>query len=222
MQSPGASPWVSCSDAVAVATTANMFSEVRIDSSTAGEDSSTDSAQTPVGWGGGILEQHTPRQDRSSDLAWRNARSATSDLQSRKMPSSRTRGKQSARPGYRRLWNQLTAMRSGPGGAAGVQSELTVEDLVALIQKLPSDIPVVPAVAESLWTLDSRAAAALLKELSKVGLTQRAFELFDWLRDLPPTHELHGLCDVFTYTTGMTPVSPAALMPSCVPCVMTE
>lgn len=48
-----------------------------------------------------------------------------------------------------------------------------------------------------------RALAALLKELSKTGLREVAFEIFDWLRSLD--EQLHpdyaGLLDVFTYTT---------------------
>jgi hypothetical protein len=48
-----------------------------------------------------------------------------------------------------------------------------------------------------------RALAALLKELSKTGLREVAFEIFDWLRSL--NEQMHpeyaGLLDVFTYTT---------------------
>ena len=43
----------------------------------------------------------------------------------------------------------------------------------------------------------------MLKELSKTGLREVAFEIFDWLRTLD--EQLHpdyvGLLDVFTYTT---------------------
>jgi hypothetical protein len=34
----------------------------------------------------------------------------------------------------------------------------------------------------------------------------RAAELFDWLRQLPETHELAHLCDVYTYTTAISHV----------------
>ncbi len=54
---------------------------------------------------------------------------------------------------------------------------------------------------QGLHCLDSSAMAALLKELSKQGQVKRAFELFDWLRQLPPTHPLASLCDLYTYTT---------------------
>ncbi|KAK9795872.1 hypothetical protein WJX73_003023 [Symbiochloris irregularis] len=185
-----------------VASTSQLLADFSLDNHRASDHSSTDSVVTPVGWAGGLLEQPRPRPERSSaDLRWSNRRSPTAGSSpGENGPSSRSRGKPSSRPGYRRLWNQVT---SGHGGNLGPDSsgDLTVEDLVALVQKLPGDVPVVPAVSEGLWTLDSRALAALLKELNKAGLTQRAFELFDWLRELPSSHELYALCDVFTYTT---------------------
>ncbi|KAK9815102.1 hypothetical protein WJX73_007516 [Symbiochloris irregularis] len=52
----------------------------------------------------------------------------------------------------------------------------------------------------ALYHFDSRAAALLLKDLSKVGLGHRAVELFDWLRKLTEAQPLHALCDVYTYT----------------------
>ena len=61
--------------------------------------------------------------------------------------------------------------------------------------------PAVSAVEPGLQHLDSSALAALLKELSKQGHIRRAVEIFDWLRGLPPDHDLHRLCDLYTYTT---------------------
>lgn len=80
-------------------------------------------------------------------------------------------------------------------------SEMSVEDLVRIIQSLPQDQSVVLTVSQALCYLDSRALAALLKELSKVGCPNRAIELFDWLRGFEAGHELSSLCDVYTYTT---------------------
>ena len=37
----------------------------------------------------------------------------------------------------------------------------------------------------------------------QVGLSNRAMELFDWLRGLEPSHDLAALCDV--YTCGPNP-----------------
>lgn len=76
-----------------------------------------------------------------------------------------------------------------------------MEDIVRVVQGLPIDKPAPPIVSHALYHLDSRAVAALLKELARVGRLQRAFELFDWLRALEGGHELGRLCDVYTYTT---------------------
>ena len=82
--------------------------------------------------------------------------------------------------------------------------QLSVEDLVAIVQRLPPGMPAVPAVALGLHGLDSRACAALLKELSSNGLPHHALAIFDWLQSLPMENQLSRLCDVFTYTTGDT------------------
>lgn len=55
---------------------------------------------------------------------------------------------------------------------------------------------------------ECRALAALLKELCKSGATNVANELFTWLRQLPPTHKLAALCDIYTYTTMIVSVVP--------------
>ncbi len=64
--------------------------------------------------------------------------------------------------------------------------------------------------AQGLHCLDSSATAALLKELSKQGQAKRAFEIFDWLRQLPATHALAPLCDLYTYTTMIAQCGSAA------------
>lgn len=66
------------------------------------------------------------------------------------------------------------------------------------------------AVAQGLYYLDSSALAALLKELSKQGQLKRSVEIFDWLRSLAPSHDLAGLCDLYTYTTMISQVSHSA------------
>ena len=80
--------------------------------------------------------------------------------------------------------------------------QLSVEDLIIIVQRLPPGLSPIPAVAQELHSLDSRACAALLKDLSKVGLPHHALTIFDWLQSLPPENDLARLCDVFTYTTG--------------------
>lgn len=68
------------------------------------------------------------------------------------------------------------------------------------------------AVLGRLLCLDSRALAAMLKELARVGCADRAHELFDWLRALPPGHDLAPLCDVFTFTTGQRAYSHSQIL----------
>lgn len=83
-----------------------------------------------------------------------------------------------------------------------MRHRVSVEDLIIILQRLPPGTPPVPSVAQGLHNLDSRACAALLKDLSKVGLPHHALTIFEWLRSLPHEHDLARLCDVFTYTTG--------------------
>ncbi|KAK9810087.1 hypothetical protein WJX72_004590 [[Myrmecia] bisecta] len=107
--------------------------------------------------------------------------------------------------GYRKLWQQVTKVERGQKlgeHASGVPfCDMTVEDLLRIICSLTPEESAVKAVSRGLYYLDSRALAALLKELAKAGLSNRASELFDWLRQLNEGHELAVLCDVYTYTT---------------------
>lgn len=52
-------------------------------------------------------------------------------------------------------------------------SDMTVEDLLRIVRNLPAEESAVQAVSRGLYYLDSRALAALLKELHKVGLSNR-------------------------------------------------
>ena len=52
-------------------------------------------------------------------------------------------------------------------------SDMTVEDLLRIVRSLPPEDSAVAAVSRGLFYLDSRALAALLKELHKVGLSNR-------------------------------------------------
>lgn len=60
---------------------------------------------------------------------------------------------------------------------------------------------VISYVSNGLTYLDSSACAALFKELYRQGMSNRAIEIFDWMRTLDSSHELASLCDVYTYTT---------------------
>lgn len=110
---------------------------------------------------------------------------------------------------YRRLWHSITSVRKGdalPATSAAPGGDVSVESLVKAVQRLRSGQPAIEAVKGGLRHLDSRAVAALLKELSKCGLPHRAAELFDWLRALPPDHPLSKLADLYTYTTIISQV----------------
>ena len=57
-------------------------------------------------------------------------------------------------------------------------SDMTVEDLLRIVRSLPPEESAVAAVSRGLFYLDSRALAALLKELHKVGLSNRCTHTF--------------------------------------------
>ena len=59
-----------------------------------------------------------------------------------------------------------------PNGALEF-ADMTVEDLLHIIRNLSPDESAVQAVSRGLYYLDSRALAALLKELHKAGLSHR-------------------------------------------------
>ncbi|KAL4422946.1 hypothetical protein ABPG75_009143 [Micractinium tetrahymenae] len=107
--------------------------------------------------------------------------------------------------GYRRLWQQVTQV--GRGGKLGDHeggvafSEMTVEDLLEVVRRLPPEASAVKAIGQALYYFDSGALAALLKELNKSGHVRRAQEIFDWLRSLDDSHDLYALCNTMTYTT---------------------
>ncbi|KAI8477052.1 MAG: hypothetical protein J3K34DRAFT_169864 [Monoraphidium minutum] len=108
---------------------------------------------------------------------------------------------------YRRMWAAVCAPRHKAHGGGGAGREVSVEDLIRVVQALPPAAPAADAVRPGLLFLDSRAFAALLKGLAKGGLAHRAAELFDEIRSLPPGHELAHLADVYTYTTAISQCS---------------
>ena len=96
--------------------------------------------------------------------------------------------------GYRTLWAQVNKVAKGGRLEDDASRPCTVEDLIHIILTLPHGEASVPHIAPGLPNLDSSAFAALLKELNKQGLQHRCIEIFDWLRGLPPSHELYRLC----------------------------
>ena len=71
-------------------------------------------------------------------------------------------------------------------------------------RRLPSRESVASVAAGCIPGLDSRAVAALLKELAKTGNGHRAHEFFDYILGLGDQHEAARLCDVFTYTAAIS------------------
>ena len=97
--------------------------------------------------------------------------------------------------GNRKHWAQVNKVSKGGRLDEGDTSRpLTVEDLIHIVMTMPPGDPAVPVIAPSLSYLDSSAFAAMLKELNKQGLQHRCNEIFDWLRGIPPSHELYRLC----------------------------
>lgn len=88
-------------------------------------------------------------------------------------------------------------------------SEMSVEELVRVCCTLPPEASAVTAVSPALPYLDSRAMAAFMKDLAKSQQLSRAMEVFDWLKSLPPDHELFPLCDVYTFTTAISLMGPS-------------
>ena len=71
-------------------------------------------------------------------------------------------------------------------------------------RRLPARESVASVAAGCILGLDSRAVAALLKELAKTGNGHRAHEFFDYILGLGDQHEAARLCDVFTYTAAIS------------------
>lgn len=105
---------------------------------------------------------------------------------------------------------------TGAGGVGGGGGEPTVEALLRTLASLPAGASAVEALGPAIGRLDSRAAAALLKEAAKTGQSARAVELFDWLRGQPEGSALAKLCNVFTYTT-MIRQAPLRVAPQSIP-----
>ena len=96
--------------------------------------------------------------------------------------------------------NFFTPATAAAAFARPLEDAMTIEELVAFIQKLPKRDALPEAVYSALYHLDSRAVALVLKDLSKLGMEKRAVELFDYLRRLGERHALRVLCDVYTFT----------------------
>ena len=148
------------------------------------------SGQNPlsVGWGGQAIPDSPGFR-----VPWFGRSRGKGSFPARGRGRGRSGGFERGRRNVRRSWNSADERLAEDEG-------LSVEEVVSLIQALPQGQHIPDAAYQSLFQFDSRAAALLLKDLSKAGLGHRAVELFDWLRKLDEGHPLHALCDVYTYT----------------------
>jgi hypothetical protein len=121
-------------------------------------------------------------------------------------------GLQQQHPGSGRAAAMGNPMMLQAAGLPAVTKGSTVEEILQVVRHMPRGAPVIEAIRDSLQYLDSRALAALLKELSKTGLRDMAFHIFNWLREpaqsIGPAYA--GLLDVFTYTTVIVSEAAAA------------
>ena len=82
--------------------------------------------------------------------------------------------------------------------------EVVIEKLVSVISTIPAGQHLNDSIYQSLFQLQGRSCALVLKELARGGLHRRAAELFDWIRVLDPGHPLHSLLDVYSYTAAIS------------------
>jgi pentatricopeptide repeat domain-containing protein 1 len=102
--------------------------------------------------------------------------------------------------GYKSLWKSIRKKRTNDNeGACSVQSLRETVVSMKNIQAMSQSA----ILRDKLVSLDgdSRAVAALLKELARDGACRHGWMLFDYIRSIPQDDDLHKLADLFTYTT---------------------
>lgn len=148
---------------------------------------------SPVGWGGQAIQDSSGFR-----VPWFGRNRSNSQGRGRGRGRGGSDYGQRGGRSFRKSWSNIPAPEH-VNVDAGNQG-MTVEELVQFLQGLNRSQPIPDSAYQALFHFDSRATASLLKDLSKAGLTNRAAELFDWLRKLEAGHPLHSLCDVYTYT----------------------
>lgn len=166
------------------------------------EDS--DAATSSPSWGQEETQfQKTPKQTVVSEESVRHAIPEEEELRGFDQSSQQVK----VPPGYRRLWQSIANIRKGDKFSTASPSSQAQDYTVDLLVKSVLALKPSQRITEStkltsgLHVLDSRAVAALLKDLAKAGAPHRASQLFDYLRSLPQDHELSRLVDLYTYTT---------------------
>jgi len=87
---------------------------------------------------------------------------------------------------------------------ASAPEEADAETFVAMVSNVPPGQPLSDGIYQSLFQLQGRSCALVLKELARSGLHRRASELFDWVRALDHGHPLQSLLDVYSYTAAIS------------------
>jgi pentatricopeptide repeat domain-containing protein 1 len=159
-----------------------------------------------MGWGGQTIED--------SQNGYKAMWFGKGQMQGRGPPShangngnrrGRYRGKpngQGRHPGAR----NFSRYRSGNlDGSSDAGSDASIDTAIRMISETPQANRIGNDVYDIIKSTDSRAVASLLKELSRMGLTSRAEEVFDTLRSMDPIESANiGLLDVFTYTAAIS------------------
>jgi len=101
--------------------------------------------------------------------------------------------------GQQRNKGRWNGNRSSNESSSASDDVMTLEDMVALVRSCRNDQPLCHEVYRGLRHFDSRTCSGLLKDLSKMGLGNRAMQIFDGLRE-SGAQDLRALCDVYTYT----------------------
>ena len=109
------------------------------------------------------------------------------------------------RNGSRGMTSRSRSVASDFNGSEDSSTEVSIDSLINQISHVPQTEPISQSIYSLLPALDSRAMASLLKELSRIGLSSRAIELFDGVRLRDAQDPLaQALLDVFSYTAAIS------------------
>jgi len=104
---------------------------------------------------------------------------------------------------YRRFWKSFTKKRDQTQEKKNPKNEFDIGKTKQVLMSLKSkeDIQSSVELQDALRQMDSRALAAMLKDVAKAGSMNQSRDLFDYIRSLPPEDPISGLADIYTYTT---------------------
>ena len=104
---------------------------------------------------------------------------------------------------YRKFWKSFTKKRDQVQEKKNAKSEFDISKTKQVLMSLKSkeDIESSPELLDALRQMDSRALAAMLKDVAKDGGMDQSRDLFDYIRSLPSDNPISNLADIYTYTT---------------------